>query len=403
MIHEKQSDRIVGSLLVADAIRCFTFDLAAERLELDTPKTPNPDQATLDPSRRERFERTVRGRVGTALREIRYGEYHCPQCRRWIDVTKFGKWSRGICAQCSLDHRSELHEHYAAAPSRKKPATASSPSPSSRRQAGAATVRSAQPTVGLDDDQLGELIYLARADRKIKAICLLSALGTAAVTAIIWPDFNMRFGGLAGWALTLWSNPAFAAPGLIVVAGFGASIWALARFVYYLRLRVEVREYGIRVRPGRQALWEDIEEIRYAKRRLHSPGACAPGRESLQLRPREGKPINLPHRFRDMRELISVVGKRVEPRLLENARGSLELEGSVSFGPLVTITRDGIMLGKHQTLLPFDRIKHCGVTDCQFAVLDRSENLVLARSVELIPNAAIIGPLVDAVRQKRSR
>ena len=61
------------------------------------------------------------------------------------------------------------------------------------------------------------------------------------------------------------------------------------------------------------------------------------------------------------------------------------------------------MLGKHQTLLPFDRIKHCGVTDCQFAVLDRSENLVLARSVELIPNAAIIGPLVDAVRQKRSR
>lgn len=400
MGQKKQSDRFVGSLVVyGGTIRTFSFDLATDDVELDPPKTPYSNQPKLDPALRGRIERAVNEETGVPPLEIRYGVYHCPQCRRWIDVTRFGNWSRSICAQCSLDRGSELHEHYAAAPPRKKPAPTPSPSParqpSHKKKTRPSSAPAAQPPPDFDDDQLGELIYLARADRKIKLICLLSMLGAAAVAAIIWPEFKMRFGGLIGWALSLWYNPVRAAGGSIFFVALVGALWALARLIYYLCLRVEVRKYGIRVRPGRQAFWEDIDDIRYAKRRLRQSGA----RESLQLRPRDAKPIGLSHRFPDMSELISAVRRQIEPRLIEQAVAALEFEGTISFGPLVTIERDRMILGRSAKELPFDKVKTCEVKEGQFLVLDRDEKLVFARSSEDIPNATVIGPVVKMARE----
>jgi hypothetical protein len=102
-----------------------------------------------------------------------------------------------------------------------------------------------------------------------------------------------------------------------------------------------------------------------------------------------------------MDQLISIVRKRVEPLLLDRATRTLELEGSVSFGPLVTVNRDGILLGRRHTTLPFDRIKSCGVRGPQFLVIDQADKLIFARAVELIPNATVIGPLVDKLRSKK--
>ncbi len=102
-----------------------------------------------------------------------------------------------------------------------------------------------------------------------------------------------------------------------------------------------------------------------------------------------------------MDQLISIVRRHVEPLLLDRATRTLELERRVSFGPLVTITQDGLLLGRRRTTLPFDQIKSCGISGLQFLVLDQAEKLIFARSVELIPNATVIGPLVDKLRQKR--
>ena len=37
----------------------------------------------------------------------------------------------------------------------------------------------------------------------------------------------------------------------------------------------------------------------------------------------------------------------------------------------------------------------------QFLVLDETERLIFARAVELIPNATVIGPIVDKLRQEQ--
>ncbi len=257
----------------------------------------------------------------------------------------------------------------------------------------------AKPTPPNDNaTEFGEIVYVARADRVSKMIFLLGGgfcLGTA---VLIWPEFSQRFGSLAGWALTLWYNPLFAAPGLIVIVAAAAGIWWLLRFLYYVRVRVEVRRHGIRITPGRsRTRWNEVHELYYARRRLGN----TPERKSLQLRTPGGKKVNLPHRFQEMDRLISIVRKRVEPLLLDRTTRTLELEGSVSFGPLVTITQDGLLLGRRRTTLPFDQIKSCGISGPQFLVLDRAEKLIFARSVELIHNATVIGPLVDKLRPKK--
>ncbi len=249
-----------------------------------------------------------------------------------------------------------------------------------------------------DATEFGEVLYVARADRTSKMTFLLGGgfcLGTA---VLIWPEFSQRFGSLASWALTLWYNPLFAAPGLIVIVAAAAGIWCLFWFLFYVRVRIEIRRHGICISPGRsRARWVEVHEIYYARRRLRN----TPERTSLQLRTPGGKRVNLPHRFQDMDHLISIVRKRVEPLLLDRATRTLELEGSVSFGPLVTVTEDGLLLGHRSTTLPFDQVKKCGISGLQFLVLDQTEKLIFARAMELIPNATVIGPLVGRLRQER--
>ena len=260
----------------------------------------------------------------------------------------------------------------------------------------------AEPTPPNDNaTEFGEIVYVARADRASKMTFLLGGGFCLAAAVLTWPEFSQRFGSLTGWALTLWYNPRSAAPGLIVAVAAVAGIWWLLRFLYYVRVRVEVRQHGICITPGRsRARWDEVHEIYYARRRLRTDVGHTPERKSLQLRTPGGKRVNLPHRFQDMDRLISIVRKRVEPLLLDRATRTLELEGSVSFGPLVTITQDGLLLGRRRTTLPFDQIKSCGISGPQFLVLDRAEKLIFARSVELIPNATVIGPLVDRLRPR---
>jgi hypothetical protein len=257
----------------------------------------------------------------------------------------------------------------------------------------------AEPTPRNDNaSELGEIVYVTRANRASKLIFLLGGVLGLGTSVLIWPEFSQRFGGLASWALTLWYNPLFAAPGLMVILAAAAGMWWLLIFFYYVYVRVEVRRHGIIITPGRsRARWDEVHEIYYARRRRRN----TPERESLQLRTSGGKKVNLPHRFQDMDELISIVRKRVEPLLLDRATHTLELEGHVSFGPLVTITRDGLLLGRRRKTLSFGQIKSCGVRGPQFLVIDRADKLILARAVELIPNATIIGPLVDKLRSKK--
>ncbi len=160
----------------------------------------------------------------------------------------------------------------------------------------------AEPTPPSDNaTEFGEIVYVARADRASKMIFLLGggfSLGTAGV---IWPEFSQRFGSLAGWALTFWYNPLFAGPGLIIIVAAAAGIWCLLWFLFYVRIRVEVCQHGIRITPGRsRARWDEVHEIYYARRRLRN----TPERKSLQLRTPGGKRVNLPHRFQDMDRLI---------------------------------------------------------------------------------------------------
>ena len=257
----------------------------------------------------------------------------------------------------------------------------------------------AEPTPPNDKaSEFGEIIHVARANRASKIIFLLGGVLGLGTSVLIWPEFSQRFGGLASWALTLWYNPLFAAPGLMVILAAAAGMWWLLIFFYYVCVRVEVRRHGIIITPGRsRARWDDVHEIYYARRRLRN----TPERESLQLRTSGGKKVNLPHRFQDMDQLISIVRKRVEPLLLDRATRTLKLEGIVSFGPLVTVNRDGILLGRRHTTLPFDQIKSCGVRGPQFLVIDQADKLIFARAVELIPNATVIGPLVDKLRSKK--
>jgi len=246
--------------------------------------------------------------------------------------------------------------------------------------------------------EFGEVLYVTRANRASKLIFLLGGVLGLGTAAIIWPEFSQRFGGLASWALTLWYNPRFAAPGLMVILAAAAGVWWLLIFFYYVCIRVEVRQHGIIITPGRRrARWDEVHEIYYARRRLHN----TPEQESLQLRTSRGKKVNLPHRFQDMDQLISIVRKRVEPLLLDRTVHTLELDGSVSFGSLVTITENEIMLGRRRKTLRFDQIKSCGVKGPQFLVIDQADKLIFARAVELIPNATIISPLVDKLRSEK--
>jgi len=250
--------------------------------------------------------------------------------------------------------------------------------------------------------ELGEVVYVARASLAAKMTFLLGGGFCLATAVLIWPEFSQRFGSLAGWALTLAYNPRFAAPGLVVIVAAVVGIWWLLRFFYYVLVRVEVCQQGIRITPGRShARWDQVHEIYFARRRLRTDVGRTPERISLQLRTVGGKRVNLPHRFQDMDRLISTIRQRVEPLLLDRATRTLELEGSVSFGPLVTITRDGLLLGRPRRPLPFDTIQRCGISGPQFLVLDQAGKLIFARSVELIPNATVIGPFVDKLHPKK--
>ncbi len=251
------------------------------------------------------------------------------------------------------------------------------------------------------DTELGEIVHVARSDRASKMTFLLGGGFCVGAATMIWPEFSHRFGSLTGWALTLWYNPLFAAPGLILIVAVAAGVRLLLRFLYYFRVRVEIRRHGIRITPGRrQVRWDDVDEIYYANRRLLTDAGRTPERMSLQLRAPGGKRVDLPHRFRDMGRLISMVRKRVEPLLLDRVTRALEIEGLVSFGPLVTITRDGLLLGRNRTAVSFDQVKSCCVSGPQFLVLDQSLKPIFSRSVELIPNATVIGPLVDKLRHE---
>ena len=102
MSAKKQSGRIVGSVLVGGEIRPFSFTLSTQHLDTNTKTIANPGQPEIDQPLRSLLQRMIRDSVSEPVEEIRFGEYFCPKCQRWIDATSLGAWALNSCAPCVL-------------------------------------------------------------------------------------------------------------------------------------------------------------------------------------------------------------------------------------------------------------------------------------------------------------
>ncbi len=250
-----------------------------------------------------------------------------------------------------------------------------------------------------DSHKFGEFLFETSATGKTKAIFLLGALLSFGAIAVLWNDFSASFGGVYGWFLTLIYNPLFAIPGFIVPVSLVAGIIASFRLVYYMRVKVQLHEHGIQMQPGnRSARWDEVEHICYAQRSLRPYGIPVPMRQSLSLQLRGQRPINLPHRFNLMEHLISLACERAEPFLLDRAVKRLHAEGSVSFGKLLAITHDNLILNSLKVSIPLKQVDDVYIHGGTFQVVSRNQ-VVFSRVVESIPDATIISGLLAEIKR----
>jgi hypothetical protein len=238
------------------------------------------------------------------------------------------------------------------------------------------------------------------ADGKTKTIFLFGVVLFFGTAAVIWQEIAPHYGSVLGWAMTLINNPLYGAPSLILPLAFVAGAVSLYWFVYYMRARVTVFSWGILLRPGNRSVpWDKVEHVWYAQRALRYSGVALPRRRSLKLQLRGERPVNLPHRFRVMDELVSTVLKHVGPVLLAKTRGRLRKEGNVSFGKHLTVTAEHLTLHGLNVTLPLSQIGDVRVIGGTFQISNQDEKVIYSRLVELIPNAFIISPLLHEMKQ----
>jgi len=250
-----------------------------------------------------------------------------------------------------------------------------------------------------DPHELGEFLFETSATGKIKAVFLLSAILFFGAVAVLWHDFSASFGGICGWIQTLIYNPLYAIPGIIVPVSLAGGVFTSFRLVYYMRVKVQLHENGIQMQPGnRYARWDEVEHICYAQRSLRPYGVPVPMRQSLSLQVSGQRPINLPHRFNMMAHLVSLVREHVEPFLLDRAIKRLRAEGSVSFGKLLTITRENLMLNRRKVSIPLKQVDRIEIRGGTFQIVFRKQ-VVFSRVVELIPDATIMPALLTEIKK----
>ncbi len=179
-------------------------------------------------------------------------------------------------------------------------------------------------------------------------------------------------------------------------------LFLLLRAIHYSRLKVCIDESGLNLYPANRSIqWPQVEQIVYASRRLRFDGSKLPRQISLQLIIQNQRPLDLPHRFKNMTALFNQVRHYVEPILLDRARKQLQEEGQVSFGKALKLTRDSLILTKKAKNIPLLEIEKINIWDGSFMILSKDGKVLFSDAVEMIPNAPILRELFETVTARQ--
>ena len=91
--------RIIGTVVSASGCQPFTLDTPSGNVTTGKYQDPDRDQGLLGSDEKKAVQRQVKAQLGEA-REVRVGEYRCPKCDRWVDVSKGRGWSGDKCDRC---------------------------------------------------------------------------------------------------------------------------------------------------------------------------------------------------------------------------------------------------------------------------------------------------------------
>jgi hypothetical protein len=256
------------------------------------------------------------------------------------------------------------------------------------------------PSTHPDEAQaLGSLLLATSATATIKALFLLASAFCLVAAAATWTELSAGFSGLNGWILALVSDPVNAAPSLIPPLALVAGLVMLLRFVHYARAKVLVFESGILVRPkNRSVRWTEVEHLWDARRSLRSYGVPLPTGHSLRLEVDGGRPLDIPHRFNEMEDLISLVRTHVEPLLLDRARERLAKGGKLSLGRRLSLTRDHLNLEDLGVAFPLAKLGRFVVRGGTLQIFNTDNRVIYSGSAELFPDVFIISPLLDELK-----
>jgi hypothetical protein len=260
-----------------------------------------------------------------------------------------------------------------------------------------ASNRSTVPASG--PHPLGKVLLETAASRSTKVIFLFGTVMFFGVVAVVWPEFSARFGGLFNWFRALAHNPSWALPAFMVPASLAAGVILLLWFIYYLQVKVTLREHGILFQPGgRSVRWDEVEHLTYAQRRLRVWGIPLPMHQSLSLQMSSQRPLNLPHRFKNMESLVALVREHAEPFVLRRVEERLRAEGSVSFGKQITITSEDLKLNNLGVAIPLSQVNRIAVHGGTFQIFNQDNRVIYSRLVESIPDATVVSDLLAAIR-----
>jgi hypothetical protein len=173
-------------------------------------------------------------------------------------------------------------------------------------------------------------------------------------------------------------------------------LFLLLRAIHYSRLKVCIDESGLTLYPANRSIqWPQVVQIVYASRRLRPDGSKLPRQISLQLIIQNQRPLDLPHRFKNMTALFNQVRHYVEPILLDRARKQLQEEGQVSFGKALKLTRDSLLLTRKAKNIPLLEIEKINIWDGSFVILSKDGKVLFSDAVEMIPNAPTLRELFE--------
>jgi hypothetical protein len=240
-----------------------------------------------------------------------------------------------------------------------------------------------------------------------KMFFLFSSIFLLAVVPIMWPDFMSRYGSLTGVFYSiyynLFSNPLSILPCLLFISAPVVGIWLLFQFIYYQRCRVWVDSLGIRLQPGnRKVTWHQVEHIVLSI--INPPDVDMDHLEYSRviLTVRDERPINLPHRYRKMAQLIFLIRKHVEPILLDQFLEQFHKRGKLSFGDNVTMTRKGLKLHKEKQSIALNKISRITIKSGNLQVVDLNDRILFSEIVGLIPDAILIPELFQRLKSNQS-